>query len=156
MWDSIDEQDMTLDGTGSAAPAALDDIKADQDDPLMAQLWELVQQQQRQIAELTRMQAQEPPVQLLPSAHYGPVLDDEAYLDTDLDEERNFAPLEFGEAPPSVPSPEPGPQDVGEVDLGSTAELAFVASSGLGDLNLSYAWLDVLELDDRFAFDDDA
>jgi hypothetical protein len=141
---------------GSASPEALDHIKADQDDPVMAQLWELVQQQQRQIAELSRMRAQEPPVQLLPDVYYGPMLDDEGQLDPDLDEEFGFASLEFDEAPPNVQPPEAGPRAAGEFDLSAFAELSFVATSGLGDLNLSYAWLDVYELDNIAGFDDDA
>ena len=147
MWDPFDEQDTIAGGTLDAAAAAQSEIKADQDELLMAHLWEHVRDQQRQIAELTRMQAQEPPAQLLPAALAGPVL---------ADEELSFDPLEFGADRPGAYATGVEGQVAETLGPESSAAFGFVASNGLGDLNLAYTWLES-DLPDLSSWvDDDA
>ena len=132
MWDPFDEQDMTAADSSEAATAQAE-IKADQDELLMAHLWEHVRDQQRQIAELTRMQTQEPPAQLLPAAQVGPVM---------AGEELSFDALEFGVERSDPSATDAGACAEGPRDPEGFAGFGFVASNGLGDLNLAYTWLD--------------
>jgi len=146
VWDPFDEQDMTAADSSDAA-AAQAEIKADQDELLMAHLWEHVRDQQRQIAELTRMQAQEPPAQLLPAAQVGPVM---------AGEELSFDALEFGAERSGPGATDADTRAEGPFDLETFADFGFVASNGLGDLNLAYTWLDCDLPELGHLIDDDA